>query len=85
MDDETRSFQQDLLVEALIECPKGLSAKEISIRLGMDARKRISELRAKGYEIEDRWEQGVSRFDRPCRYKVYFFDPLFRERLMGHG
>ena len=34
---------------------------------------RVSEMRRKGYEIGDKWEQSQNRFGEPVRYKKYFW------------
>ena len=39
-----------------------------------DYRKRISEMRAAGIPIKDRWETGSNQFGETVRYKKYFLE-----------
>lgn len=71
MDEITVNRQQGLILEALAQ-PSGTTAGELKDRFGiMDGRKRISELRAKGFLIEDHYETGINKLGLPCRYKRY--------------
>lgn len=52
---------------------KGITCKECEREIGTtELRKRISELKAKGFIITDTWEEGVNRVGSPTRFKRYF-------------
>lgn len=59
-------------VLALFERKTWLSVADITIALGVcDPRGHIRELRKKGYQIVDKWQEG----DDNVRYKVYMLKP----------
>lgn len=52
---------------------KSLTVAECRDKLGTtELRKRISQLRQRGYNIVDRWEDGYNRVGVPTRFKRYF-------------
>lgn len=52
---------------------KGITCKECQRDIGTtELRKRICELKDKGYKIIDTWEDGTNRVGNPTRYKRYF-------------
>lgn len=51
----------------------GITGKECNNKIGTgDLRRRIVDIKRKGYKIVDIWENGVNRAGRPTRYKRYF-------------
>lgn len=71
MDEISINRQQGLILEAL-QGPDGITAGELKDRYGiMDGRKRISELRGKGFNITDAYETGINKLGYPTRYKRY--------------
>lgn len=51
----------------------GITVKECTIHVGTgDLRRRICDLKEKGYTIADQWEDGFNRVGNPTRYKRYF-------------
>lgn len=72
MDISTKINQRERIINYLHRHGSATNS-ELNNCLGMtDARKRISELRAKGYHIGDIWENGRDRYGMPTRYKRYF-------------
>lgn len=52
---------------------KGITCKECQRDIGTtELRKRICDLKDKGYKIIDQWEEGTNRVGNPTRYKRYF-------------
>ena len=52
---------------------KGLTCKECEREIGTtELRKRVCDLKAKGYEILGVWEEGENRVGNPTRYKRYY-------------
>lgn len=52
---------------------KGLTVNECTRFIGTtELRKRVSDLKQKGYKIVDRWETGLNRHGFPTRFKRYF-------------
>lgn len=52
---------------------KGITVKECEREIGTtELRKRISELKDRGYNITDVWEEGFNRVGHPTRFKRYF-------------
>ena len=52
---------------------KGITCKECEKEIGTtELRKRICDLKDKGYKIIDVWENGVNRVGVETRYKRYF-------------
>jgi hypothetical protein len=52
---------------------KGITCKECEKEIGTtELRRRICDLKEKGWVIIDVWEQGVNRVGVPTRYKRYF-------------
>lgn len=52
---------------------KGITGKECNNEIGTgDLRRRICDLKAKGYIITDIWEEGHNRVGKPTRFKRYF-------------
>jgi len=70
---EKVSFLQNQVLDALLDnISDGLTAVEIKDLCGTtEARKIISDLRKKGFEITDMWESGENRFGRKTRFKRY--------------
>lgn len=51
-----------------------ITSRDAQFKLGIsDPRKRISELRANGYLIVDKWEKGKNRYGEGTIYKRYSF------------
>ena len=70
--DEIRLNRQQCRILAALRRPGGITAGEIKDELGiMDGRKRISEIKAKGFNVVSVWEEGHDRYGEPCRYKRY--------------
>lgn len=69
----SRIAKQKNRIIAYIEKYGSITVKEAQENLGIGGpRKRISELREKGYPISDEWENGKNRFGEHCRYKRYY-------------
>lgn len=52
---------------------KSITVKECNREIGTgDLRRRIRDIKDRGYEIGDVWEEGENRVGRPTRYKRYF-------------
>lgn len=52
---------------------KGITVSECRDFLGTtELRRRICDLKDKGWEITDSWEDGFNRVGHPTRYKRYF-------------
>lgn len=52
---------------------KGITCKECEKEIGTtELRRRICDLKEKGWIIIDVWEKGVNRVGVPTRYKRYF-------------
>lgn len=69
-----RSQKKDIL--AYLQKGGTLTKKNAAKRFGAeDYRKRISELRAAGYVILDRWIKGKNRYGHYEAYKEYYMDP----------
>lgn len=52
---------------------KGITCKECEKEIGTtELRRRICDLKEKGWIIIDVWEKGVNRVGAPTRYKRYF-------------
>jgi len=53
---------------------KGITVAECRDNLGTtELRKRISEIRRKGFKIFDRWEEGYNRVGKKTHFKRYFY------------
>ena len=74
--------QMQKLLELFKTTPE-LSVQYINAKLPINSpRKRISDLRAKGYPIRDRWEEHINPDKTVTRYKVYWL-PKNWEKEMG--
>jgi hypothetical protein len=52
---------------------KGITVAECRDNIGTtELRKRICDLKNKGYKIIDFWEEGVNRVGHPTRFKRYY-------------
>lgn len=51
----------------------GITCKECEREIGTtELRKRICDLKDRGYKIIDQWEEGTNRVGNPTRFKRYF-------------
>lgn len=63
---------QDRVIDALGH-RKGLTVSECQKFIGTtELRKRVSDLKSKGYKIVDRWETGLNRHGNVVKFKRYF-------------
>lgn len=64
--------QHDLILVYLRKY-KGITSMEAFNRLGItQLATRIKELKERGYQFGEVWEENDNRFGVPCRYKRYF-------------
>lgn len=64
---------EQLIVKYLQTHRTGLTVKECQEKLGTtELRKRISDLKDKGYVFTTVWEYGVNRHGMPTKYKRYW-------------
>lgn len=64
---------EQIIVKYLQSHRKGLTVKECQEKLGTtELRKRICDLKDKGYVFTDMWEHGVNRNGMPTKYKRYW-------------
>lgn len=62
-----------LRIAEYMKTHKGITCKECEKEIGTtELRKRICDLKDKGYKIIDVWETGVNRVGVETRYKRYF-------------
>ena len=68
-----KSNQRTRIIE-YIKKYGSITSRDAQFKLGIsDPRKRISELRASGYPIIDKWEKDRNRYGEFTTYKRYLF------------